>query len=73
MDIRLGKRSLAAVGVFVLLGGLSTVAASASRARSELSGTLTMNVFTFTTPVMAPVIAAFEKLNPGVHIRPRTL
>ena len=27
-----------------------------------------MNVFTFTTPVMQPVIAAFEKLNPGVHI-----
>ena len=26
------------------------------------SGTLTMNVFTFTTPVMQPVIAVFEKL-----------
>jgi multiple sugar transport system substrate-binding protein len=28
-----------------------------------------MNVFTFTTPVMQPVIAAFEKLNPGVTIK----
>ena len=27
-----------------------------------------MNVFTFTTPVMQPVIAAFEKLYPNVHI-----
>jgi multiple sugar transport system substrate-binding protein len=37
--------------------------------RPALSGTLTMNVFTFTTPVMQPVIAAFEKLNPGVTIK----
>ena len=36
---------------------------------AALSGTLTMNVFTFTTPVMQPVIAAFEKLNPGVTSR----
>jgi multiple sugar transport system substrate-binding protein len=35
----------------------------------SLSGTLTMNVFTFTTPVMQPVIAAFEKLYPDVHIQ----
>ncbi len=28
-----------------------------------------MNVFTFTTPVMQPVIAAFEQANPGVHIQ----
>ena len=69
---RLGKNITAVVGTCLLVGGLTAVAANASgtsiRTSKGLSGTLTMNVFTFTTPVMKPVIAAFEKLNPGVKI-----
>ncbi|HTW10555.1 MAG TPA: extracellular solute-binding protein, partial [Acidimicrobiales bacterium] len=52
-----------------LIFGLTSTPAGASTMRPALSGTLTMNVFTFTTPVMQPVIAAFEKLNPGVTIK----
>jgi multiple sugar transport system substrate-binding protein len=48
---------------------LTSATADASTMGPALSGTLTMNVFTFTTPVMQPVIAAFEKLNPGVTIK----
>ena len=62
-----GKRIIAAAGACSLMFGLTTTAAGASTMHPALSGTLTMNVFTFTTPVMQPVIAAFEKLNPGVH------
>ncbi len=63
------KHIFAAAGACSLILGLTTTPASASTMRPALSGTLTMNVFTFTTPVMQPVIAAFEKLNPGVHIQ----
>ena len=52
-----------------LLVGVTGFSANASTTSAALSGTLTMNVFTFTTPVMQPVIAAFEQLNPGVHIQ----
>jgi multiple sugar transport system substrate-binding protein len=48
---------------------LTSATADASTMTPALSGTLTMNVFTFTTPVMQPVIAAFEKLYPNVHIQ----
>lgn len=64
-----GKQILAAAGACSLMFGLTSTAAGASSMAPALSGTLTMNVFTFTTPVMQPVIAAFEKLNPGVHIQ----
>ena len=47
----------AVVGSCLLLGSLTTVAANASGASTKVSrglhGTLTMNVFTFTTPVMS--------------------
>ncbi len=62
------KHIFAAAGACSLILGLTTTPAGASNMRPALSGTLTMNVFTFTTPVMQPVIAAFEQLNPGVHI-----
>src|ERR1022692_210599 len=63
------KHIFAAAGACSLMLGLTTTPAGASTMRPALSGTLTMNVFTFTTPVMQPVIAAFEKLNPGVTIK----
>ncbi len=63
------KHIFAAAGACSLILGLTTTPAGASTMRPALSGTLTMNVFTFTTPVIQPVIAAFEKLNPGVHIQ----
>ena len=63
---RYGGKALCALGVCLLL--VTMVGPSASASKKGLSGTLTMNVFTFTTPVMKPVIAAFEKANPGVHI-----
>ena len=61
-------RVVATTGACALLFGLTATAANASTVRPQLSGKLTMNVFTFTTPVMQPVIAAFEKLYPHVHI-----
>ena len=61
-------RVVATTGACTLLFGLTATAADASTLRPQLSGKLTMNVFTFTTPVMQPVIAAFEKLYPNVHI-----
>ncbi len=65
---RSGRNTTAVVGACLLVGSLSTVAANASSASTKvsrgLSGTLTMNVFTFTTPVLQPVIAAFKKLQP---------
>ena len=64
-----GKRIIAAASACSLMFGLTTTAAGTSTLHPALSGTLTMNVFTFTTPVMQPVIAAFEKLNPGVTIK----
>jgi multiple sugar transport system substrate-binding protein len=70
---RVRRNVTAVVGTCLLVGSLSTVAAHASGASTKvsrgLSGTLTMNVFTFTTPVLQPVIAAFKKLNPGVTIK----
>ena len=70
---RVGRNVTAVVGTCLLVGSLTTVAANASGASTKvsrgLSGTLTMNVFTFTTPVLQPVIAAFKKLNPGVTIK----
>jgi ABC-type glycerol-3-phosphate transport system substrate-binding protein len=67
---RTGVAALGACVLAVAVVGSSAIAASAnSSKRSGLSGTLTMNVFTFTTPTMQPVIAAFEKLNPGVKIK----
>jgi len=63
---RYGGKALCALSACALLVAL--VGPSASASKKGLSGTLTMNVFTFTTPVMKPVIAAFEKANPGVHI-----
>jgi ABC-type glycerol-3-phosphate transport system substrate-binding protein len=70
--VRLGStlfdRVVATTGACTLLFGLTATAANASTLRPQLSGSLTMNVFTFTTPVMQPVIAAFEKLYPSVHI-----
>ncbi len=69
--VRGGVAVAGAVASCVLLCNVAAGAATASsRARpASLSGTLTMNVFTFTTPVMQPVIAAFEKLYPNVHIQ----
>ncbi len=59
-----------AIGACALIVGLTVPTASASTAHKDaLSGTLTMNVFTFTTPVMKPVIAAFQKLHPNVKIK----
>ena len=70
---RRGRRVTAVVGACLIVGSLTTVAANASSASTRtshaLSGTLTMNVFTFSTAVLKPVIAAFEKLNPGVKIQ----
>ncbi len=70
---RFGRKITAVVGACLLVGSLTAVAANASGASTRtsrgLSGTLTMNVFTFSTPVLKPVIAAFEKLNPGVKIQ----
>ncbi len=71
--LRFGRTVMTLVGACILVGSLSMVAANASAARasstaSSLSGNLTMNVFTFTTPVMQPVIKAFKKLYPHVHI-----
>ena len=70
---RRGRRVTAVVGACLIVGSLTTVAANASGASTRtshaLSGTLTMNVFTFSTAVLKPVIAAFEKLNPGVKIQ----
>ena len=70
---RRGRRVTAVVGACLIVGSLTTVAANASGASTRtshaLSGTLTMNVFTFSSPVLKPVIAAFEKLNPGVKIQ----
>ena len=63
---RYGGKALCALGACLLL--VTLVGPSASASKKGLSGTLTMNVFTFTTPVMKPVIAAFEKANPGVHV-----
>src|SRR5664279_511023 len=59
---------MTAVGACALVVALTVPTADASPAKAELSGHLTMNVFTFTTPVMKPVIAAFEKANPKVTI-----
>jgi ABC-type glycerol-3-phosphate transport system substrate-binding protein len=61
-------RALTVVGACALLVALTVPTATASPAKAELSGHLTMNVFTFTTPVMKPVIAAFKKANPKVTI-----
>jgi multiple sugar transport system substrate-binding protein len=70
---RTSRNVTAVVGTCLLVGSLSTVAANASGASTKvsrgLSGTLTMNVFTFTTPVLQPVIAAFKKLHPSVNIQ----
>jgi multiple sugar transport system substrate-binding protein len=69
-SFRLGRKTLTTLSACILMVALSGAAAQAHAAKkSGLSGTLTMNVFTFTTPVMKPVIAAFEKANPGVHIK----
>jgi len=71
-DRGVGKLSAKVVAVmaacFVLVALASSSAGAASSKKTELSGHLTMNVFTFTTPVMKPVIAAFEKLHPKVTI-----
>ena len=59
---------MTAIGACALVVALTIPTADASPKKAELSGHLTMNVFTFTTPVMKPVIAAFEKANPKVTI-----
>ena len=64
-----GKRIVVAAGACSLMFVLTGATAEASTMGPALSGTLTINVFTFTTPVMQPVIAAFEKLHPSVHIQ----
>jgi hypothetical protein len=72
-SVGLGRRAAIAVGagafVVALTGvGGATVASASIPKTPQLSGNLTLNVFTFTTPVMKPVIAAFEKLYPHVHV-----
>ena len=69
----LNRPVVSLVGATVLLlavVGSSAIASSTKSSTSgdNLSGKLTMNVFTFTTPVMKPVIAAFQKLHPHVKI-----
>src|SRR5476651_225473 len=65
-SFRFRRKALTTLSACILVVTLSGAAAQARPAtKSGLSGTLTMNVFTFTTPVMKPVIAAFEKANPG--------
>jgi multiple sugar transport system substrate-binding protein len=61
--------SLVAATVLLLAVVSSSATASSSKSGDNLSGKLTMNVFTFTTPVMKPVIAAFQKLHPHVKIQ----
>ena len=59
----------AAIGAALVMVALACSTAGAAPAKKDdLKGTLTMNVFTFTTPVMQPVIAAFKKLHPNVKI-----
>lgn len=67
-------RMKAAIALAALVALLTVVASSATASakrstKDSLHGTLTMNVFTFTTPVMQPVIAAFKKLHPQVKIK----
>lgn len=68
-NTRYCKYFAATIGSCSMIIGLTGLTAYASTMSTQLSGTLTMNVFTFTTPVMQPVIAAFEKLYPSVHIK----
>jgi multiple sugar transport system substrate-binding protein len=63
-----GKVVAVAAACFLLVVLACSSASAASSKKTELSGHLTMNVFTFTTPVMKPVIAAFQKLHPKVTI-----
>jgi multiple sugar transport system substrate-binding protein len=43
-------------------------ASTSANASSGASGNLKLTVFTFSAPVMKPIIANFEKLNPNVHV-----
>src|ERR1700690_98102 len=69
--VRLGRKITTAVVAGALATAVIGVAAGAADAskKAGLSGTLTMNVFTFSAGVMNPVIAAFEKANPNVNIQ----
>ncbi len=46
----------------------TTSSASNAASGTALSGNLRLTVFTFSAPVMKPVIAGFEKANPNVHV-----
>jgi multiple sugar transport system substrate-binding protein len=71
-SVRLGRKIATGVAACALAAGVIGVAAgaaNASKVKSGLSGTLTMNVFTFSAAVMNPVIAGFEKANPNVTVQ----
>jgi multiple sugar transport system substrate-binding protein len=69
---RLGRLTLAtagSVGLAATLIAVSAGTAGASRVQaSSVSGPLTMTIFTFTEPSIKPVLAAFEKQYPNVHV-----
>ena len=69
--VRLGRKITTAVVAGALATAVIGVAAGAADAskKAGLSGTLTMNVFTFSAGVINPVIAAFEKINPNVNVQ----
>jgi len=71
-SVRLGRKIVTGVAACALAAGVIGVAAgaaNASKTKAGLSGTLTMNVFTFSAAVMNPVIAGFEKANPNVTVQ----
>ena len=74
---RVGARLVGAVGVCAVFAALvvsSGASASSSKssggkvATSGLGGSLNITVFTFSEPVLKPIIAAFQKRNPKMHI-----
>ena len=74
---RVAARVVGAVGVCAVFAALvayrAGAAASSSKsagtlATSGLGGSLNITVFTFSEPVMKPIIAAFQKRNPQMHI-----
>ena len=65
----LSVTSAVALSTFTLAayGGIST-AQNLPAASSGLTGSLTISEQAFTAPIIAPVISAFQKLNPNLHV-----
>ena len=62
------RLQVAVVGVTSSLALVASGGISAAQSSSGLTGTLTISEQAFTAPIIAPVIAAFQKLNPNLKV-----